>query len=223
MLSELEKNINYTFKDKERLKNALTHSSYSNEIGIKKQYSNERLEFLGDAVLELVTSEIIYTKFPDMPEGDMTKLRAKVVCETSLFEKANALNIGEFLLLGKGEESSGGRQRPSLLADAFEAVLGAIFLDSGFEAARKYVLRIFEREFSDENSVKKHDYKTELQELIQRDSREPLEYVIVKESGPDHDKFFASEVVHQGRIIGKGEGRSKKEAEQNAAKMALEK
>ena len=214
-MKSLEKNIGYTFRDKELLKTAVTHSSYANENRGGLNY-NERLEFLGDAVLQLITSEKLFCENPTMPEGKMSKMRAALVCEDALAGYSTEINIGEYMLLGKGEEMSGGRHRPSILADAFEAVTGAIFLDGGMENAKKFVLR-----FLDAAHRSLQDYKTLLQEIIQKNPGERLSYVVTGETGPDHDKSFTVEVHLNSNIIGKGTGKSKKQAEQAAAKEAL--
>lgn len=211
-----ENNIHYTFKNKSLLELALTHSSYANESRTHTEY-NERLEFLGDAVLQLVTSEKLYKEHPDMPEGRMSKQRAALVCEDALANYSKQINLGAFLLLGKGEENTGGRERPSILADAFEALIGAIFLDGGVENAKKFILR-----FLDDKDLHLQDYKTLLQEIIQKNPGERLSYVVVGETGPDHDKSFDVEVKLNSNSIGKGFGKSKKAAEQQAAKEALE-
>ena len=210
-----ENNIQYTFKDISLLELALTHSSYANESKVHMEY-NERLEFLGDAVLQLITSEKLYTENSDMPEGKMSKQRAALVCEDALAEYSKQIELGRFMLLGKGEENTGGRERPSVLADAFEAVIGAIFLDGGIEPAKKFV-----RRFIDDAHLSMQDFKTLLQEIIQKNPGERLSYVVVGESGPDHDKSFEVEVRLNSNPIGKGAGRSKKQAEQQAAKEAL--
>lgn len=214
-MQEFEKNIKYNFKNKELLKTALTHSSYANENRGGSAY-NERLEFLGDAVLQLITSEKLYLENPHMPEGKMSKQRAALVCEEALAGYSSEINLGRYLLLGKGEEASGGRHRHSILADAFEALIGAIFLDGGMENAKKFVLR-----FVDAAHLSLQDYKTLLQEIIQKNPGERLSYVVTGESGPDHDKSFTVEVHLNSNVIGKGEGKSKKQAEQAAAKEAL--
>ena len=210
-----ENNIQYTFKDISLLELALTHSSYANESKVHMKY-NERLEFLGDAVLQLITSEKLYTENSDMPEGKMSKQRAALVCEDALAAYSRQIELGRFMLLGKGEENTGGRERPSVLADAFEAVIGAIFLDGGIEPAKKFV-----RRFIDDAHLSMQDFKTLLQEIIQKNPGERLSYVVVGESGPDHDKSFEVEVRLNSNPIGKGAGRSKKQAEQQAAKEAL--
>ncbi len=219
-MTQLEKNIGYTFKNKDLLTRALSHSSYANE---KKGAagSNERLEFLGDSVLSIIVSEYIFKNFSNLPEGELTKLRASLVCEGSLCAFSKELGIGDFLLLGKGEQQNGGRGRPSILADAFEAVLAAIYLDGGIEPAKAHVLRFVERELKTQNE---HfvDYKTVLQEIIQRNPEEELNYILVGEAGPDHDKTFTVDVMLNSNKIGTGVGHSKKQAEQLAAKQALE-
>ncbi len=222
-LEEFERKIEYTFLNKHLLRLALTHSSYANETKRGGHENNERLEFLGDAVLDMVVSEYMFRQFPQMPEGELTKLRAAVVCEGSLAELARKLGIGRCILLGKGEESTGGRNRDSILADAFEAVIGAVCIDGGIEAAQAYVMRTMEGRIAEtKNNFRSLDCKTHLQEIIQKISKIPLQYAIVRENGPDHDKVFVAEVTHEGRILGSGSGKSKKEAEQNAANNALE-
>ena len=220
-MESLEKNIGYSFKDKSLLKLALTHSSYANEMGDASR-CNERLEFLGDSVLSLIVSEYIFKNFKDRPEGELSKLRASLVCEKSLCEFSKQLNIGEYMLLGKGESQNGGRERPSILADAFEAVLAAIYLDDGFEHAKKHVLRFVIEELNHTEDEVFKDYKTTLQEVIQRNREEHLSYILVDESGPDHNKLFKVEVHLNSNVIGSGVGKSKKQAEQLAAKQALQ-
>ncbi len=220
--TEFEKTIKYEFKDKEKLKLAFTHSSYANEHKKNKSECNERLEFLGDSVLSLVVSEYIYNNFPQMPEGELTKFRASLVCEGTLAELSRTINLGENLLLGKGEEGTGGRTRDSILADAFEAVIGAVFLDGGIDEAKSYIMRIMMPEIDImKKSFRTLDCKTSLQEFIQKTSKSAVLYSIIAEKGPDHDKLFVSEVSHDGKVLGIGEGKSKKEAEQNAAYNAL--
>ncbi len=219
---DLEKEIGYEFIDKQILKTALTHSSYANEMRSKKAKSNERLEFLGDAVLQLIISHYIFESFPELPEGELTKLRASIVCEQTLAKISQKNDFGSYLMLGKGEEATGGRCRDSILADLFEAILGAIYLDGKMEVARKFVIDLLEDEIQNMLSeFKISDSKTYLQELIQKDSKEPLEYVIISEEGPEHDKLFVAEVCHMGKALGKGSGKTKKEAEQNAAAAAI--
>ncbi len=222
-LEELQKNIGYYFNDIELLETALTHSSYANENKLHISKCNERLEFLGDTIVNLVTSEYLYNKYPFYPEGELTKIRAKVVCEPSLAFIARKLNLGEYLYLGKGEEATGGRNRESILADSSEAISGAIFLDSSYETVREYLLNNFETYIV--TAVAKGnlfvDYKTDLQERLQKVSRAKVEYVVVKEEGPDHNKIFYMDVMINKETIGSGFGRNKKEAEQMAAKEAL--
>lgn len=219
-----EKRIDYKFKDKEKIKLAFTHSSYANEHRNTISENNERLEFLGDAVLDMVVSEYIYKKFPKMPEGELTKLRAGVVCEGSLAKIAREFEFGKYLLLGKGEESTGGRNRDSILADAFEAVIGAICIDGGIESVSKYIMSFMEKVIDDMKiNFRTLDCKTHLQEIIQKNSKNPIVYKIIDEKGPDHDKVFIAGVYHNDITLGIGEGKSKKEAEQNAAYNALEK
>lgn len=218
--SELEKRINYTFQNRELIYEALSHSSYANEKK-KQRRSNERLEFLGDSVLSVVVSQYLFTHYPDLPEGELTKIRAALVCEKSLHRFALQIGLGEFLMLGKGEEHTGGRERPSILADAFEAVIAAIYLDGGLEAARKHILHFLPKNIPENRSLLFGDYKTALQEVIQKNPEEKVEYVLRSETGPDHDKSFVVEVCLNSNVIGKGNGKSKKEAEQMAAKEAL--
>ncbi|NLP13354.1 MAG: ribonuclease III [Clostridium sp.] len=223
-ISEFEKITNYCFKDKKKLVMALTHSSFANECKDKKLVSNERLEFLGDAVLEMIVSEYIYLNSTYFTEGEMTKFRANVVCERSLAECAKSINIGSYLLLGKGEECSGGRKRTSILSDAVEALIGAIYLDGGFENAKVFILQQLEE--SIDGAIKGTiytDYKTQLQEIVQRTSDHTISYEIIEEKGPDHSKMFVSQVKIDEKTVGIGKGRSKKEAEQMAAKSSLEK
>ena len=217
-MTELEEKIGYEFKDKQLLTHALTHSSYANERHLSYG-SNERLEFLGDSVLGVITAEYFYNNF-NLPEGELTKLRAATVCEESLFNFAKELNLGENLLLGKGEIRTHGAERPSILSDAFESVIAAIYLDGGMEEAKKFVLHFISKAVITKPSF--HDYKTALQEIIQKNHDEHITYILVGESGPDHDKSFEVEVHLNSNVIGHGKGRSKKIAEQEAAKRALE-
>ncbi len=219
-MKALENNLQYTFKNKSLLENALTHSSYANEArnGI---LSNERLEFLGDSVLSIIVADYIYKNFPNQPEGELTKLRASLVCEKSLCGFSRELDLGKYLLLGKGEDKGGGRERDSILADAFEAVLAAMYLDGGMEIARKHVMRFILSELSHTDDEVFKDYKTALQEIIQRNPEESVAYILVGEEGPDHNKVFEVEVRLNSNTIGKGKGKSKKQAEQMAAKQAL--
>ncbi len=219
-MQEIEQRIGYTFKDKSLIRTALTHSSYANEL--HKGKDNERLEFLGDAVLSIVVADYIFHLYGDKTEGDLTKLRASLVCESTLACYARQIGLGQKLLLGKGEQNSGGNDRPSILADAFEAVIAAIYLDGGMEEARRFVLRFTKNEIEHPAVRRTADYKTTLQEIVQQNEGERLEYVLVGESGPDHNKHFVAEVHLNSNVIGKGGGRSKKEAEQQAARAALE-
>lgn len=218
-LDQLGKKIDYNFKDDHLLHRALTHSSYANENGLTKQDCNERLEFLGDAVLELVTSQYLFTKYPEKLEGQLTKQRAKMVCEPTLAKFAEYLALGKLIYLGKGEDNSGGRQRSSLLSDVVEAVIGAIFVDGGFDQAKQFIETIF-LPFAEECELFV-DSKTSLQERLQRSSQADIIYDIVDEAGPDHDKYFVVRVLHDDYELGRGEGHSKKEAEQQAAADAL--
>ena len=219
-MNKLEEIIKYQFNDEMLIKTALSHSSFANESksGIK---CNERLEFLGDSVLSIVVSEYLFERFKNQPEGDLTKIRAALVCEKSLHKFALEINLGEFIYLGKGEERTGGRQRPSILADAFEALIAAIYLDGGFEPAKEFVLPFIIEALKHELEDELHDYKTALQEIIQKNPEEHVEYKIIEESGPDHDKRFTMAVMMNSNMIGKGTGKSKKQAEQLAAKEAL--
>lgn len=217
---KLEEKIGYRFQDKKLLERAITHSSYANE-GKKNGKNNERLEFLGDSVLSLVVAKHLFLRYKDIPEGELTKLRANLVCERALDEFAKKIDLGSYLLLGKGEEMTGGRKRPSILSDAFEAVIAAIYLDGGFEEAERFVLSFIPKELDVKSTNKLADYKTALQEIIQQNREEKIEYVMVSEKGPDHAKIFTFEVMLNSNVIGKGEGSSKKQAEQNAAREAL--
>jgi len=215
-MQPLEQTLGYYFQNKSLLEQALTHSSYSNEhnsIG-----NNERLEFLGDAVLEFMMSQMLFKAFPDMSEGDLTKMRAKYVCESSLAGIARRYNVGRFLRLSRGEAQSGGADRGSLLSDALEAVLGAVYLDGGVEAVQAVVDKMF---LGGQYLIPDIDHKTKLQEFLQKNSSTAASYVIIKESGPDHHKLFTAQVRHCSRVLGQGEGKTKKEAEQNAAAHAL--
>ena len=216
----LEQRIGYQFKNGKYLRRALTHSSYSNESREKPE-CNERLEFLGDAVLSLVVSNYIFHRF-HLNEGDLTKIRASIVCEKSLFRFAGEIGLGEELYLGRGEEQMGGRTRPSIVSDAFEALIAAIFLDGGLEPASRFILRFVREELDTGERSAFVDYKTMLQEIVQKNPEEKVSYVLVEENGPDHDKHFVVEVRLNSNVIGKGESRSKKGAEQLAAKEALE-
>ena len=220
-MTTLEEKLGYTFQNPALLENALTHSSCANESRGKLQ-SNERLEFLGDSILGMVVADHLYRNHPDLPEGELTRTRAALVCEESLVEVAAELDLGEYLRLGKGEEAGGGRHRPSIQADAVEAVLAAVYLDGGIGSARKIITRyILCLEVEGLNSSR--DYKTALQELVQRESGQVLKYRLTGEEGPDHDKRFFVEVDLNGAPLGSGKGHSKKEAEQMAAKAAIAK
>ena len=215
----LEETIGYKFKNRKYLLTALTHSSYANEG--KHLQSNERLEFLGDAVLSIVVSEHLYAKFRSKQEGDLTKLRSSLVCESTLCGFAKKIGLGEYIMFGRGEKHSGGDKRPSILADAFEALIAAIFLDGGMEQAREFVMGFILEELQHPTVRKTRDYKTMLQEIIQQNAEEKLTYVLVGESGPDHNKTFVVEVYLDSNRIGSGTGHSKKQAEQLAAQDAL--
>jgi len=220
-MDKLEEKIGYHFHDRDLLTTALTHSSYANEKHGEAQ-SYERLEFLGDSILGLVTAEFLYTHEPCLPEGRMTRLRAELVCEVSLHKTALELGLGRYMRLGRGEEHTGGRERPSILADMVEAIIAAMYLDSGMDQARSFILEriLHDVEFGD--SHRSADYKTQLQELVQRRSNQVITYRLKGESGPDHDKTFLFEVLINGEICGEGSGKTKKEAEQMAARKALE-
>lgn len=217
-LEELQKVIGYDFTQVELLQQALTHSSFANEKH-KKQSDNERLEFLGDAVLELVSSEFLFKNYPKMPEGELTKFRASIVCEPTLALCTQEIDLGKYLYLGKGEDLTGGRKRKSILSDALEAVIGAIYLDGGFEAARAFIHRFILVDI--EHKKLFHDSKTILQELVQGTYKEELRYLLLAEVGPDHDKQFTVEARMGERVIGQGTGHTKKAAEQEAAYEAL--
>lgn len=220
----LERNLGYAFRDRKLLEEALNHSSYANEHRGAGLESNERLEFLGDSILGFVTAEYLFGRHPGAPEGDLTRIRAALVCEQSLYEVARKLELGEYLKLGKGEDAGGGRARMSILADAAEAVFAAVYLDGGLEAASRLIHRVLldaEREEAVEE--RRRDYKTALQELVQRQGSQDLSYRMAGERGPDHDKTFVAEVWLNGQLLGSGDGHSKKEAEQSAACAALEK
>lgn len=218
---EFQTRIGIQFQNEKLLKQAFTHSSYVNEHRRKPYEDNERLEFLGDAVLELTVSQFLYKKYPMMSEGELTKLRAAVVCEPSLVEFANQLNFGEVVLLGKGEEMTGGRSRPALLADVFEAFIGALYLDKGIETVLSFLEDVVFPKIDAGAFSHVMDFKSQLQELVQRDASGTLEYKILSETGPAHNREFESLVALNGNELGTGKGRSKKEAEQHAAQMAL--
>lgn len=220
-MTELENAIGYSFQNPELLTEALTHSSFAHEQHKNMKY-NERLEFLGDAVLSIVVSDYIYQHCPELPEGELTKLRASLVCEKSLFDFAKVINLGDYLRLSNGERRNGGAKRPSIVSDAFEALIAAIYLDGGMEPARQHILRFVIPEIEQHKNHSFKDYKTALQEIIQKNPGEKLEYKLVGSSGPDHNKHFKVEVCLNSNVIGRGGGRSKKEAEQQAAREALE-
>lgn len=220
MLTEFQKKLGYTFQNQALLINALTHSSYANEHRREGMTSNERLEFLGDAILGLVVAEYLYKTHPDKPEGELTKLRAELVCETSLAEVAARLELGKVLRLGHGESHGGGSHRPSMLADAVEAVLAASYLDGGMEVPKKIISQfILERGTMVSGN---QDYKTRFQELVQRNRDQSISYTLTGESGPDHLKSFTVEVSLNGNVVGQGSGSSKKRAEQDAAHAAIQ-
>ena len=219
-IENLEENIGYTFKNKQLLKTALTHTSYAYEHNVS---SNEKLEFLGDSILEFVSSEYMYNKYTNLKEGEMTKVRATVVCEKSLYKIATLHNFSDFLYLGKSEVMTGGNKRPAILADSVEAVIAAMYLDGGLEAAKKFIVENLKDEIEVATKhVGQKDYKTVLQEELQKNGEVKIEYKIIKESGPDHNKTFEAEVSLNGKKLATGVGKSKKEAEMQAAKKALE-
>ena len=219
-LEELEKNIGYTFKNKELLKQALRHTSYANERNLE---SNEKLEFLGDSILEFLSSKYIYNKYTKLREGEMTKVRATVVCEKSLYKVAKLHNFSDFLYLGKSEQKTEGSKRPAILADSVEAVIAAIYIDGGLEEAEKFIIENLKDAILDATKhVGDKDYKTVLQEKLQEHGEVKIEYKTIGESGPDHNKMFVVDVEVNGKFLAKGKGKSKKEAQMQAAKKALE-
>jgi ribonuclease-3 len=220
-VKELQQRIGITFRKSELLKQAFTHSSYVNEHRIAGHKDNERLEFLGDAVLELTVSEFLYDSYPGRSEGELTKLRASIVCEPSLVTFAEDLDFGAFVLLGKGEELTGGRNRPALLADVFESFIGALYLDQGIDVVKNFLKKYVFANISSEGKLLVIDYKTQLQEHTQHHGMGSLEYRIVNERGPAHEREFVAEVHMDADLLGTGAGRSKKEAEQQAAAQAL--
>lgn len=220
MIKDLEAAIGYQFQNISLLQNALTHSSYSNERWHNSLLSNERLEFLGDSILGMLVAEYLYRSFPDRPEGELTRMRADMVCEKTLAGVANSIHLGEHLMLGHGEEQSGGRSRNSILADATESVIAACFLDGGMEAARRFVNRFILVKVP-VKQLHNVDYKTQLQELVQQKRNQVLSYTLTGSYGPDHDKHFQVEVDLNGKTVGTGEGSSKKRAEQEAARCAI--
>lgn len=225
ILRKIEEETRYVFQNIEYLNLAFVHSSYGNEVKSFHNLSNERLEFLGDAVLELIVSDYLYKKLKDLPEGDLTRIRSQLVCEKSFAEWARTLNFGDYLLMGRGEEKSGGRTRDSVLADTLEAFCGAIYLDSNFKTAKEVVTKKFLNpiDLSEEEFGYDFDYKTKLQEFCQKTSQDRVHYFLIDEKGPDHNKTFTMGVQHGGKKLGQGTGKSKKEAEQNAAKNAFNK
>ncbi len=220
-LLELEKKIGYEFENFDLLINALTHSSYANEHHIAYSGNNERLEFLGDAVLELTSSEFLFYKYADLPEGKLTKKRASIVCEPTLALCAKEISLGDYLLLGKGEEATGGRNRNSIVSDAMEALIGAIYLDGGFANAKEFILKYILNDI--ENKQLFYDSKTTLQEIVQAEFEADVQYVLVKEEGPDHNKSFYVEAILGDQKLGEGCGHTKKAAEQQAAYCAIKK
>ena len=218
-LNEFQSKIGYTFKNRHLLEQALTHSSYANEKHMKKHSDNERLEFLGDAVLEIVSSEFLFINYPQKPEGELTKLRASIVCEPTLALCTKPLDLGKYLRLGRGEDHTGGRKRKSILSDALEAVIGAIYLDGGFTNAKEFVLNFILNDI--EHKQLFYDSKTILQEIVQEKGTQPVEYVLIKEEGPDHNKNFTVDARVNGKVMGQGSGHTKKAAEQAAAYQAI--
>ena len=221
MIKDLEAAIGYQFHNISLLQNAMTHSSYANERWHNSLLSNERLEFLGDSILGMLVAEYLFRTFPDRPEGELTRMRADMVCEKTLAAVANSIHLGDHLLLGHGEEQGGGRTRNSILADAMESVIAACFLDGGMEAALRFIKRFILVEVP-VTKLHNADYKTQLQELVQQKRNQVLSYTLAGESGPDHDKQFEVEVSLNGAVVGKGKGSSKKRAEQDAARAAIE-
>ena len=218
-IKDFQNTIGYNFQSEGLLRQALTHSSYANEKHMKKLSDNERLEFLGDAVLELVSSDFLYKNYQKLPEGELTKLRASIVCEPTLALCAKELHLGDYLLLGKGEDQTGGRERKSILSDALEAVIGAIYLDGGFANAKEFVLKYIMTDI--EHKQLFYDSKTILQEIVQEKGTQPVEYVLIKEEGPDHNKNFTVDARVNGKVMGQGSGHTKKAAEQAAAYQAI--
>lgn len=221
MLTKLEQGLGYTFRNKALLENALTHSSYANENRERHLPDNERLEFLGDSILGFVVAEYLYRNFPDKPEGELTRIRADLVCERNLAEAAATIELGSYLLLGHGEEQGGGRKRDSIVSDAMESVIAASFMDGGFAAAKEIIDRLILSNIP-KGRPRNFDYKTAFQELVQRKKDQQIHYELTGESGPDHDKHFEVEVLLNGKAVGHGVGSSKKRAEQAAAETAIE-
>lgn len=218
-LNQLQEKINYYFQNPNLLRNAMTHSSFSNERHLNRLTNNERLEFLGDAVLEITTSEFLYNEYPDLPEGELTKKRASMVCEQTLALCAAEINLGSYLYLGKGEDMTGGRRRASVTSDAMEALIGAIYLDGGFASAKEFIEKFILKDI--ENKQLFYDSKTILQEIVQSKQSESLTYQVIKEEGPDHNKQFVVEVLLGDKVLAQGQGSTKKGAEQEAAYYAL--
>lgn len=221
MLTKLEQGLGYTFRNKALLENALTHSSYANENRERHLPDNERLEFLGDSILGFVVAEYLYRNFPDKPEGELTRIRADLVCERNLAEAAATVELGSYLLLGHGEEQGGGRKRDSIVSDAMESVIAASFMDGGFAAAKEIIDQLILSNIP-KGRPRNFDYKTAFQELVQRKKDQQIHYELTGESGPDHDKHFEVEVLLNGKAVGHGVGSSKKRAEQAAAEAAIE-
>ena len=223
MLKEFQKTIGHFFKNEKYLQNALTHSSYANEHRTHGIVCNERLEFMGDSVLGLICAELLYEKYPNKPEGELSKLRSSLVCENALAAYAKNIDLGKHLLLGHGEELGGGRERASILSDAFEALIAAIYLDGGIECAKDFVLPFLKDAINmdSKSHILNRDYKTVLQEIAQKNPGELVRYAVVDESGPDHDKSFTVNVYLNSNLLASGTGKSKKEAEQDAAHKAL--
>lgn len=221
MLTKLEQGLGYTFRNKTLLENALTHSSYANENRERHLPDNERLEFLGDSILGFVVAEYLYRNFPDKPEGELTRIRADLVCERNLAEAAATIELGSYLLLGHGEEQGGGRKRDSIVSDAMESIIAASFMDGGFAAAKEIIDRLILSNIP-KGRPRNFDYKTAFQELVQRKKDQQIHYELTGESGPDHDKHFEVEVLLNGKAVGHGVGSSKKRAEQAAAEAAIE-
>lgn len=222
-LNDLQKVIRYKFNNRELLENAITHTSYAHEEGFQLDRSNERLEFLGDTILNMIVSEYIFNKKPAISEGDMTKIRSTIICEAFLYKVATKIGFGDFILLGKGEARSGGQSRPSILADAFEAITAAIYIDGGIENAKKFIIDNFENKIDEAiENIGKTDNKTKLQEVLQKKNNiKEIAYEIIDERGPEHKKEYYSLVKWGNEILGRGKGMNKKEAEQNAAGQAL--
>lgn len=220
MSDALQTKLGYDFKRAALLRQAVTHSSFVHEQGLQQDQGNERLEFLGDAVLELCISDLLYHKYADLAEGELTQRRSNLVCEDTLAAIAKKIKLGDFLLLGQGEARERGREKNSILSDALESVFGAIYLDGGLDVARNIIMRLF-APYLEKVTQQPKDSKTTLQELLQKNSKETASYKIISESGPPHKRFFVAEVSHLGKVLGQGEGASKKEAEREAATAAL--